>query len=289
MAKIRRCPTCQVVFRTIDALNDHYKRTSHIPYKCELCERGFKRLPSLLLVGIQLSVLIDLSISWEHMKHILSKHPQLQSYNCNSCNRVLNFKTISSLVNVRSVFFFKKKAYCLILSWQLVFTCTGHTHIKHFQLEHPDDFTLLYCEPCKRLYDTSTGFQKVSIQLSDNCNLCIYLSTLIKHIDSHRRKAISSTPASSVIGQMDPSDLHSRRDGDWDTNTNGCGSPNDVKDCDAQRDPTLAESVGVLTLFPRSSTQNCYIQHPSALLSGNISKPLSVSEFTSPCTLFPLT
>jgi hypothetical protein len=55
---------------------------------------------------------------------------------------------------------------------------------------------------------------------------------------------------------MDASDLNSRSDDDRDTNTNVCGSPNDVRDCDAQRDPTLAENVGVLTLLPRSSTRN---------------------------------
>lgn len=54
-ATIRRCPTCKAVFPTIDALSDHYKKTSHIP-PCE--PRVFKQ------VGIQLSVLIHLSISW---------------------------------------------------------------------------------------------------------------------------------------------------------------------------------------------------------------------------------
>jgi hypothetical protein len=91
---------------------------------------------------------------------------------------------------------------------------------------------------------------------------------------------------------MDATDLNSRRDDDPDANTNGCRSPNDVRDCDAQRDPTLTENVGVLTLLPRSSTRNCYIQHSYALLSGNISKPLSsVSELTSSsiCASFPLT
>jgi hypothetical protein len=96
---------------------------------------------------------------------------------------------------------------------------------------------------------------------------------------------------------MDASDLNSRRDDDdddseddRDTNVNGWGSPKNVKDCNAQRDPSLAENVGVLTLLStRSSTRNCYIQHPS-VSSGNISKPLaSVSDLTSssPCKLLP--
>ena len=65
MAKIRRCPTCKVVFPTIDAVNDHYKQTSHIPlpYKCESCERVYEQLSTLQKVGIQLPFLIDLSIS----------------------------------------------------------------------------------------------------------------------------------------------------------------------------------------------------------------------------------
>ena len=79
-------------------------------------------------------------------------------------------------------------------------------------------------------------------------------------------------------------------DSNYNANANGWVSPKDVRDCDAQRGSTLAENVGVLTLLPRSSTLNCYIQHSSALLSGNISKPLSsVLEFTSPRTLFHLT
>ena len=99
---------------------------------------------------------------------------------------------------------------------------------------------------------------------------------------------------------MDAMDLNSQRDDDdddededvddWDTNANGC-SPKDDRDCDAQGDPSLAKNVGVLiTLLLRSSTRNLYIQQPSALLIGNISKNVSsVSELTSPCTLFPLT
>ena len=94
---------------------------------------------------------------------------------------------------------------------------------------------------------------------------------------------------------MDARDLDSKKDDDddddddddLDTNANGCGSP---EDCDVQSDPTFTENVGVSTLLPCSSTRNYHIQHPSALSSGNISKPLSsVSEVTSPCTLFPLT
>ena len=111
---------------------------------------------------------------------------------------------------------------------------------------------------------------------------------------------------------MDASDLNSKRDDEeegegegegeeeeeeeddddsnYNSNANGWVSPKDVRDCDAHGGPTLAENVGVLTLLPRSSTLNCYIQHSSALLSGNISKPLSsVLEFTSPRTLFHLT
>ena len=70
MARIRRCPTCKVLFPTIDAVNYHYQRTSHIPlpYKCESesCERVYKKSSLLLKVGFQLSVLIGLLISWAH-------------------------------------------------------------------------------------------------------------------------------------------------------------------------------------------------------------------------------
>ena len=54
MAKIRRCPTCKVVFPTIDAVNDHYKTTSHIPlpYKCGSCEQVYEKLSILQMVGI---------------------------------------------------------------------------------------------------------------------------------------------------------------------------------------------------------------------------------------------
>ena len=109
----------------------------------------------------------------------------------------------------------------------------------------------------------------------DNCNLHTYLNILIlKHneMKHHRLRMIDSkTPPSS----------------------GGCGSPEDARDCDAQRDrsPTLAENVGALQfcfLVPQLETFK--FQYPSALLSGNISKPLSsVSELTSPCTSFPLT
>ena len=54
-ATIHRCPTCKVIFPTINALNDHYKETSHIP-QCE--PQVYKQ------VGIQSPVLIDISISW---------------------------------------------------------------------------------------------------------------------------------------------------------------------------------------------------------------------------------
>ena len=77
---------------------------------------------------------------------------------------------------------------------------------------------------------------------------------------------------------------------DLDTYVNGFGSPKDVRDCDAQRNSTLAENVGVFNSATHSSTWNCYIQYPTALLNDNISKPFSsVSELTFPCTLFPLT
>ena len=49
MSSIRRCPTCNVLFPTIDALNDHYKLTSHtsLAYSCESCQRAFQSLPGL--------------------------------------------------------------------------------------------------------------------------------------------------------------------------------------------------------------------------------------------------
>jgi hypothetical protein len=62
----------------------------------------------------------------------------------------------------------------------------------------------------------------------------------------HHLKVIDSkTPASPVIAQTDAIDLNSRRDDDddLDTNVSSLGSPKDVRDCDAQRDPTLAENV----------------------------------------------
>ena len=78
---------------------------------------------------------------------------------------------------------------------------------------------------------------------------------MIKHNESkgHRLRVIDSkTPANSVIAQMDAIDLNSRRDDDDDdddrdsnVNASGWGSPGDVRVCDAQRDPTLAENVGV--------------------------------------------
>ena len=55
--------------------------------------------------------------------------------------------------------------------------------------------------------------------------------------------------------EMDAIDLNSGRVDDDDLvttgNVNGWGSPKDVKDYDAQRDPSLAENVGVLTLLTR--------------------------------------
>jgi hypothetical protein len=59
---------------------------------------------------------------------------------------------------------------------------------------------------------------------------------------------------------MDGIDLNSRRDDDSDdsldtnVNTYGWVTPKDDKDCSAQRDPILAENVGVSTLLPYSST-----------------------------------
>ena len=114
-----------------------------------------------------------------------------------------------------------------------------------------------YCGSCKQVFYTSTDVQEVSISLSAlTLTLAIvtpriYLNNFIKHnySKSHRRKAIGSsktTPASSVIAQMDASDLNSRSDDNQDTNTNVCDSPNDVRYYDALRDPTLAENVGVV-------------------------------------------
>ena len=98
---------------------------------------------------------------------------------------------------------------------------------------------------------------------------------------------------SSVVAQMDAVNLNSGRgdDNDEDEDDLGAnvnGSPKDNRERDAQGDP---KNVGVLTLHSLYSTRNFYIQHPSTLLSGNISRPLfSVSELSSPCTLFvPLT
>ena len=113
---------------------------------------------------------------------------------------------------------------------------------------------------------------------------------------------MTTTPTSSVIAHKDAIDLATRREGDndndndgsddWDTIVNGLCYLNlkDVRDYVAQRDATLAENVGALTPPPHSSTRNCKIQRPSALLNGNISKSHSpVLELTSPCTLCPLT
>ena len=92
-----------------------------------------------------------------------------------------------------------------------------------------------------------------------------------------------------MIAQIDARDLDSQRDDDFDddddrnTNVNGWDSPEDDV---AQKGPTLAENVGVLTLLPCPSARNCYIQLPSVLLSDNMSKTLSsVSELAPPCTL----
>ena len=76
------------------------------------------------------------------------------------------------------------------------------------------------------------------------------LEHLIKHKETHHSfQAIDSkTTSSSVVAQMDASDLNFRRDvdDDRDTNVNGWGSPKDVKDCDTQ---SLAENVGVYNNF----------------------------------------
>ena len=112
-ATTRGCPTCKVVFPTIYALNDHYKETSHIP-QCvpRVCKQ----------VGIQLSVLIDLSIflgtkdiqsNFLGTKDIQSNIPLPAFtvseadashspflYKCEPCNKVFLFK-IPSLLYVR--------------------------------------------------------------------------------------------------------------------------------------------------------------------------------------------
>ena len=100
---------------------------------------------------------------------------------------------------------------------------------------------------------TRSKYLTISLNLdTGNCNASYLLeNNFIKHnySKSHRRKAIGSsktTPASSVIAQMDASDLNSRSDDNQDTNTNVCDSPNDVRYYDALRDPTLAENVGVV-------------------------------------------
>ena len=87
---------------------------------------------------------------------------------------------------------------------------------------------------------------------------------MIKHINDSKKHRLrgqvidSKTPANSVIAQMDAIDLNSGRDegdddddDDRDTNINasGWGSPEDIKDCDAQRVPTLPENVGILILL----------------------------------------
>lgn len=66
MSSIRRCPNCNVIFPTIDALNGHYKLTSHMPlaYSCEPCQRAFQTLSSLqnvsfigLIIGIMMLII----------------------------------------------------------------------------------------------------------------------------------------------------------------------------------------------------------------------------------------
>ena len=54
MGSIRRCPTCNVLFPTIDDLNAHYKLTSHMPlaYSCEPCQRAFLTLSGLQNVSL---------------------------------------------------------------------------------------------------------------------------------------------------------------------------------------------------------------------------------------------
>lgn len=109
-AKIRRCPTCKVVFPTIDALNDHYKATFHTP-----------------------------RYHW---------HPRADTsppflYKCEPCNQVFLFK-ISSLLRVRIQLLVLKK---LLLN--SADTYGGYPHIKHFHLEHPL-LPLPYCEACKQ-------------------------------------------------------------------------------------------------------------------------------------------
>ena len=108
MARARQCPTCKVTFPTIDAVNDHYKKTAHIPlpYMCEFCDRVYQQSSPLQKVGFELSVLIDLLTLSYPMKHIRSKHPHAPFlYKCEPCNRVFNF-TVSNLLNVRIQFSF---------------------------------------------------------------------------------------------------------------------------------------------------------------------------------------
>jgi hypothetical protein len=89
---------------------------------------------------------------------------------------------------------------------------------------------------------------------------------------------------------MDGNDWNAGRDDDdGDTDANGWGSPENANNCDAQRDSTLAEKVGVFSLafvFLNLNSKPLHIQPPLAVL-GNMSKPLSSSE-SLPCTLFPL-
>ena len=197
------------------------------------------------------------------MKHIRSKHPHMPFlYKCEPCNQVFLFKMLD-LQNVRIEFLDS-----------LVILATGiYLHrIPTYQAFPIGASTV----PTSLLWILQASIWQVS-RLSnckypiigfifDNCNPHIYLNTLMKHNKSkhHSLQVFNSkTPASSVIAQMDASNLNSRRDDDddCDTNVNGWGSPKDVRprDCDAQADPTSAENVGVLTLLPRSSTRNCYI------------------------------
>ena len=94
------------VFLTIDGLNDHYKRTFH----CDTPSQGYKGSSRLRQVGIQLSVVINLSIflstKYTQSKVADSSHsPEPFLYKCEPCNQVFLFK-IPSLLNVRLQFKF---------------------------------------------------------------------------------------------------------------------------------------------------------------------------------------
>ena len=165
---------------------------------------------------------------------------------------------------------FGLKVYCLIL--------------------HPDNWYLLSSEYPYQAFPIGASALATSLQLwilqanifklnwptkrrysiiglkSDSSSPHTYLNTLLKHYETKRHRRFQGSEsvilASSVISQIDVGDLDSQRDDDFDddddrnTNVNGWDSPEEDV---AQRDPTLVENVGVLTLLPCPSTRNCYI------------------------------